>query len=59
MPGWLQAFAKTQPISRAADTVRALTQGGPVATSLIWTLLWSTAILALFAPLAVRRYRKV
>ncbi len=59
MPGWLQAFAKNQPISRAADTVRALTQGGPVAANLIWTLLWSTAILAVFAPLAVRRYRKV
>lgn len=57
MPGWLQAFAKVQPISRAADTVRALTQGGPVATNLIWTLLWSIAILAVFAPLAVRRYR--
>jgi len=59
MPGWLQAFAKNQPISRAADTVRALTEGGPVATDLIWTLLWSTAILAVFIPLAVRRYRKV
>ena len=58
MPGWLQAFAKVQPITRAADTVRALTQGGPVAANLIWTLLWSIAILAVFAPLAVRRYRR-
>jgi ABC-2 type transport system permease protein len=58
MPGWLQAFAKVQPITRAADTVRALTQGGPVAANLIWTLLWSVAILAVFAPLAVRRYRR-
>ncbi|HEY3141472.1 MAG TPA: ABC transporter permease [Acidimicrobiales bacterium] len=57
MPGWLQAFAKVQPITRAADTVRALTQGGPVAANLIWTLLWSIAFLAVFAPLAVRRYR--
>jgi ABC-2 type transport system permease protein/oleandomycin transport system permease protein len=57
MPGWLQAFAKVQPITRAADTVRALTQGGPVAANLIWTLLWSVTILAVFAPLAVRRYR--
>jgi len=57
MPGWLQAFAKVQPITRAADTVRALTQGGPVAANLIWTLLWSITILAVFAPLAVRRYR--
>jgi ABC transporter DrrB family efflux protein len=58
MPGWLQAFAKVQPITRAADTVRALTQGGPVAANLIWTLLWSIAILTVFAPLAVRRYRR-
>ena len=58
MPGWLQAFAEVQPITRAADTVRALTQGGPVAANLIWTLLWSIAILAVFAPLAVRRYRR-
>jgi ABC-2 type transport system permease protein len=59
MPGWLQAFAKVQPITRAANTVRALTEGGPVATNLIWTIVWSIAILAVFAPLAVRRYRKV
>jgi ABC-2 type transport system permease protein len=58
MPGWLQAFAKVQPITRAANTVRALTQGGAVATDLVWTILWSLAILAVFAPLAVRRYRK-
>jgi len=58
MPGWLQAFAKVQPITRAANTVRALTEGGPVATSLIWTIVWSIAILAVFAPLAVRRYRQ-
>ncbi len=59
MPGWLQAFAKVQPISRAANSVRALTEGGPVATDLIWTIVWSIGILAVFAPLAVRRYRKV
>ncbi len=59
MPGWLQAFANVQPITRAANAVRALTEGGPVATNLIWTVLSSIAILAVFAPLAVRRYRKV
>jgi len=56
MPGWLQAFAKVQPITRAANTVRSLTQGGPVSVNLIWTLIWSVAIVAVFAPLAVRRY---
>jgi ABC transporter DrrB family efflux protein len=58
MPGWLQVFAKVQPITRVANTVRALTQGGPVATNLLWSVLWSVAILAVFAPLSVRRYRK-
>jgi len=58
MPGWLQAFAKVQPITRAANTVRALTEGGPVATNLAWTIVWSVAILAVFGPLAVRRYRR-
>ncbi|MDQ1516852.1 MAG: oleandomycin transport system permease protein [Actinomycetota bacterium] len=58
MPGWLQGFAKVQPITRAANTVRALTQGGPVASDLLWSVLWSFAILAVAAPLAVRRYRK-
>ena len=59
MPGWLQAFAKVQPITRAANAVRGLTEGGPIFANLIWTLVWSIAILAVFAPLAVRRYRKV
>jgi ABC-2 type transport system permease protein/oleandomycin transport system permease protein len=58
MPGWLQSFAKVQPITRAANAVRALTEGGPVATNLIWTIVWSVAILAVFGPLAVRRYRQ-
>ena len=59
MPGWLQAFANAQPITRAANAVRALTEGGPISANLIWTVVWSIAILAVFAPLAVRRYRKV
>jgi ABC-2 type transport system permease protein len=55
MPGWLQAFADVQPITRAADAVRALTQGGPVAADLAWTAVWVAALLVVFAPLAVRR----
>ena len=58
MPGWLQAFAKVQPITRAANTVRALTQGGPVRTDLLWTVAWSLGLLAIFSTLAVRRYRR-
>lgn len=56
MPGWLQAFAEVQPVTRATGAVRALTQGGPLATDLAWTLLWIVVLLGVFAPLAVRRY---
>jgi ABC transporter DrrB family efflux protein len=58
MPSWLQVFARNQPITRVADTVRALTQGGPVANNLMWTLAWCAAILTVFIPLAVRRYMR-
>jgi ABC transporter DrrB family efflux protein len=48
MPGWLQAFAEHQPVTAAVDAVRALVLGGP----------WGEDVLALFVPLAVRRYRR-
>jgi hypothetical protein len=33
--------------------------GGPVATSAWHSIAWSIAITVVFAPLAVRRYRRV
>jgi ABC transporter DrrB family efflux protein len=59
MPGWLQAFAERQPVSITVDAVRALlVVGGPTATPVLQSLAWSAAIVAVFAPLAVRRYRR-
>jgi ABC transporter DrrB family efflux protein len=58
MPGWLQAFAEHQPVSVTVDAVRALTVGGPTAGKVIASLLWSVGIVAVFAPLAIRRYRR-
>jgi ABC transporter DrrB family efflux protein len=58
MPGWLQVWAEHQPVSVTASAVRALVLGGPTA-SLVWqSLAWCAAILLVFAPLAVRRYRR-
>ncbi len=59
MPGWLQAFAKRQPVSVVVNAVRALTLGGPTASHVVQALAWIVAIVALFAPLAVMRYRRV
>jgi ABC-2 type transport system permease protein/oleandomycin transport system permease protein len=58
MPGWLQPWARNQPVSVTADAVRALTLGGPTSSLVLKSILWSVAILAIFAPIAVRLYRK-
>lgn len=58
MPGWLQAFANNQPVTHVVDTLRSLALGGPIASNLLLSLLWLAAILAVFAPLAVRAYKR-
>jgi hypothetical protein len=66
MPSWMQGFAEHQPITVMVDAVRVLTQG-PAAEALLGhsagfyvvrSLAWSAAILAVFVPLAVARYRR-
>jgi len=58
MPGWLQAFAKHQPVTAVVNAVRVLTLGGPVAGHLFSAVAWIVAIVAICAPMAVRRYRR-
>jgi ABC transporter DrrB family efflux protein len=58
MPGWLQAFAKNQPVSNVIDTMRAMAIGGPIETNLVKSLIWLAGIFVVFVPLAVRAYRR-
>ncbi|AUY52010.1 ABC transporter permease [Streptomyces sp. CB01881] len=59
MPGWLQSFTKVNPLSALADACRALLNGeGAVAHPVLIVLGWSVGITAVFAPLAVARFRK-
>jgi ABC-type multidrug transport system permease subunit len=71
MPGWLQAFAQHQPVTIVVNSARALMTGRPAASAvaahlfsesptstLAWeALIWIGVIFAIFAPLAVRKYR--
>jgi ABC-2 type transport system permease protein/oleandomycin transport system permease protein len=66
MPGWMQGFANNQPMTQMINTVRALT-GGPAAQELLGhsvsyylvpSLLWSAALVAVFAPLAVWKLKR-
>ncbi len=59
MPNWLQVFAENQPVTKAVDTIRAMTQGGDIAGPLISTLLWSLGTVIVFGFLSVREYRRV
>ncbi len=66
MPSWLQGFAANQPITVIANTVRSLmipeetlVPLGLDQGTLIWqTIAWIAAIFLVFAPLAVRQYKK-
>jgi ABC transporter DrrB family efflux protein len=59
MPGWLQVFANHQPVTAAVNATRALMLGGPTATYVWESLAWSIGIVVVFAPFAIRRYRRV
>jgi ABC-2 type transport system permease protein/oleandomycin transport system permease protein len=59
MPGWLQVFANHQPVTAAVNATRALMIGGAARGDVLQSLAWSVGIVAIFAPLAVRRYRRV
>ncbi len=67
MPSWLQAFANWNPLSAVAAACRTLFGGpNPAATVQAWPMqhpelavvLWSVALIAVFAPTAVMLYRR-
>jgi ABC-2 type transport system permease protein/oleandomycin transport system permease protein len=58
MPGWLQPIANANPVTAAIDAARGLMLGGPVARPVAESLIWMAAIVVVFAPLAIARYRR-
>ncbi len=66
MPGWLQVFAKYQPLTFMVDAVRGLTLGSRARIELghsssyyvARAVAWTAAILVVSVPLAVARYRR-
>jgi ABC-2 type transport system permease protein len=59
MPSWLQGWARNQPVSVVVDAARALCIGGPTTSIVLKALAWIVGIVAVCAPLAIARYRKV
>ena len=66
MPGWMQAFARNQPVTFMVDSVRSLTGGHAAqaiaghrtAYDVTGSLLWCAVLIVTFAPLAVARFRR-
>ena len=66
MPGWMQAFARNQPLTQLVNATRAFSLGddgervlGHAAPYFATrTLFWCALIILVFAPLAARRYRR-
>jgi ABC-type multidrug transport system permease subunit len=59
MPGWLQAWANSNPVTHAVDATRALALGGPTSGPLLRAVAWILGLLAVVIPLAIHRYRHV
>lgn len=57
MPGWLQAFVKINPVSHLATAERGLMAGQAPGQEIVWVLVASATLTAVFAPLTIHLYR--
>jgi ABC-2 type transport system permease protein len=58
LPGWLRSFVQVNPVSHVVTAVRDLANTGQVTAQVGWALLACAAVIAIFAPLCVRVYRR-
>ncbi len=58
MPDWLAAFAEIQPITIVTNAIRGLMLTGDTGDYVWQAVLWIIALLAVFAPLGVRMYKR-
>ncbi|QNE19658.1 ABC transporter permease [Kribbella qitaiheensis] len=58
LPGFLKAFVNVNPVKYLVDTMRGLMLGGDVQKPLLITFAWMIGLIAVFAPLAIRAYRR-
>jgi len=58
MPEWLQAIVGVNPVTHLVSACRGLAHGGVEMVDVAWVLLASAILVAVFAPLSMRMYRK-
>jgi ABC transporter DrrB family efflux protein len=58
MPSGLEEVADANPVSAVVDAMRALWLDAPAGDSIWLAVVWCFVLIAIFAPLAVAKYRK-
>jgi ABC-2 type transport system permease protein len=58
LPGWLAAFVRVNPVSHLVTAARDLANNALVSGEVAWTLLACLIVIAIFAPLSVRSYKR-
>lgn len=58
LPGWLAAFVRVNPVSHVVSATRDLANQGTVSGQVGWSLLACAVVVAVFAPLSVRSYKR-
>lgn len=58
MPGWLGAIAEWNPLSATMGTARALFGNPGGESQILLALMWPVLLLAIFVPLAIKRYQR-
>ena len=58
MPGWLQNVVKLNPVTHLTDAARGLMHGNAALVDVVWVLAASAVLTTVFAPIAMRMYRK-
>jgi ABC-2 type transport system permease protein len=57
LPGWLRVFVDANPVTHLVTAERSLMDGTATAAEIIWVLVASAALAAVFAPLTMWIYR--
>ncbi|RCG28975.1 ABC transporter permease [Sphaerisporangium album] len=58
LPDWLAAFVRINPVSHLVTAARDLANSALVSGEVAWTLLACLTVIAIFAPLSVRSYKR-
>ena len=58
LPGFMQSWVSVNPVAHLFDAMRGLMLGGPIQKPLLLTLAWMVGLVAVFAPMAIRAYRR-